>query len=191
MTLFGKAVFGITGIILAAGLYYGLSYSGTVEKIPSSEEVSEETSISLPVSSSSSSLSTATTSVKKMAFSEFLRQGGSYKCTVSQVVATMTSEGIVYINKDSVKAEFVTSISGVSIKTFMIIKDGYTYTWTSAAPTKGYKTKITTEGSLDRQTSSTKYTWDGSQIGDYSCETHAPDPSIFVLPSTIIFTEST
>ncbi len=202
MTVFGKIILGILLLIVASGVYYGVTLSvkndvtsspvtfGT-STIPVPEDVSATTTATSTASTSqvaSTTTSTKPTS-KKIAFSEFIKQGGSYKCMVTQTVATMTTMGTVYLDNGKVKAEFEVSVAGQTISTSMIIRDGYSYTWTSNSPTKGFKTKIATGGQGNSSTG-TKGTivWDGSQIGDYSCEPWVAEASMFEIPKTVTFT---
>ncbi len=202
MTLFGKIVFISTLLIVGGGAYYAvISYvsndnqSAAEEKaavvVPITESAQEVASSS-PVATSSinasaTSSASTSTSTKKIPFSQFIKQSGSYKCSVVQSVAQMSTTGVVYLDNGMVKAEFAVSVAGQSLKTYMIAKDGFTYTWTSNDLTKGYKTKIAqAKGDTSTQSKGT-ITWDGSQIGDYSCEDWKADASMFVLPKTITF----
>jgi hypothetical protein len=89
-----------------------------------------------------------------------------------------------------IKGEFTTQAQGMSIASYMIARDGYTYTWSSMAPTTGYKVKIPKNNQTDTttQTSGT-YSFNGSQIGSYSCSKIAVDMSLFDIPSSVVFSE--
>lgn len=180
-------------VVVAGGIFYGVtSYvdkdNATVTPIVAT--TTEEVVVATTTESSTSTSTASTTPAgKKMAFSEFIKQGGSYKCTVTQTVATMTTNGTVYIDGSKIKADFAVSVAGQSINTTMIVRDGYTYTWTSNAPTKGFKTKVATGGQGDSSTGAKgTITWDGSQIGDYSCDPWVAQASMFELPTTVTFT---
>lgn len=129
---------------------------------------------------------------KKMAFSELLKQGGSYQCTVDQYVGEMVSKGTVFIDKDRIRGEFATAVQGMNINTSMIVRDGFTYTWTSAMPTKGFKAKVVEvvggDAVVDTGTSGT-YSFNATQIGDYNCADWNVDESKFALPAGVTFTE--
>lgn len=203
MTVFGKMILGGLLLVVAGGIYYGVS-STVKNDIPSEPvsfgtttiPVSVDTTASTTEATSTASTTTSTASTttkkpegKKIAFSEFIKKGGSYKCVVTQTVATMTTNGVVYLDNGKVKAEFAVSVAGQSLSTSMIIRDGYSYTWTSNSPTKGFKTKIATGGQGDSSTGPKgTITWDGSQIGDYSCEEWTAEASMFEIPKTVTFT---
>lgn len=127
---------------------------------------------------------------KKMAFSELIKQGGSYQCTVKQYVNDTESTGTVFLHKDHIRGEFTTAVQGMNIDTTMIVKDGYTYTWTSAMPNKGFKAKAVevVGGDAVVGTSGT-YSFDATQIGDYDCQDWNADDSKFVIPTNVTFTE--
>ncbi len=134
--------------------------------------------------------SVPTPSGKKMAFSEFIKQGGAYKCTVNQYVQDMEMKGTVYINGDMVRGEYAMQVQGMNVDSNMVVRDGYTYSWSSMMPT-GYKSKIVAPEETtnpDTGTSGT-YSWNAEQIGDYNCESWSPDEAIFALPAGMTFTE--
>lgn len=195
MTIFGKIVLGVLSLIVVGGIFYGVT--STVEKDTASQEVViatstvQETEVATTTASSTMSGSASTTtdkpSGKKMAFSEFMKQGGSHKCTVTQTVASMTTNGTVYIDGSKISASFAVSVAGQSINTSMIVRDGYTYTWTSNDPTKGFKTKVVATTGDNSAGPKGTYTWDGSQIGEYSCDPWTAEASMFELPKTVTF----
>lgn len=128
------------------------------------------------------------TSGKKMAFSEFIKNGGSYQCTVSQNVAETTSVGTVFIDGNQIKGEFSSTVQNMKIDTNFIMKDGFSYTWSSMMPNMGYKVKVENEksGDTSTQTSGT-YSFDATQIGDYDCKEWIVEPGKFTLPSSVKF----
>lgn len=127
---------------------------------------------------------------KKMAFSEFVKGSGSYKCTVNQSVEGTDTKGTVYITKGLLRGEFSSQVRGMNVDTTFIVKEGYTYTWTSLMPKFGFKTKIPekTEGDTSTQTSGS-YSFNAEKIGDYDCTAWTLDPSKFIVPSTVTFSE--
>jgi hypothetical protein len=100
----------------------------------------------------------------------------------------MVSDGTVYIHDKLVKVEFATTLAGQSMNTTMIARDGYFYSWTNMVPNKGYKTKITEPNAKNTASSTGTYTWNGSQIVDYSCVAWSADDSVFELPKSTVFT---
>jgi hypothetical protein len=126
---------------------------------------------------------------KKTAFSEFLKQGGSYRCTVNQSVNGTDTEGIVYVNGNMIRGEYNTKVQGMSIDSTMIVRDGYTYNWTSMAPNMGFKAKVAVSGGNSSTGTSGTYSFNSEEIGDYNCETWTVDASKFVLPSGVSFKE--
>jgi len=131
------------------------------------------------------------TSGKKMAFSEFMKQGGSYQCTVNQDVGGTQSTGTVYISNGMVSGKFNTAVQGMNIDSNFVMKDGFSYTWTSMMPGKGFKIAVASNpdtGATGGSASGT-YSFDASQIGDYNCVAWTADQSKFALPSGTVFTE--
>ena len=127
---------------------------------------------------------------KKMAFSEFVKQGGSYKCTVKQAMNDFENSGTVYINGAQMRGEFSTIAEGRNVDTTFIVTDGYTYSWSSMLPNMGFKMKINpgTNGGGSADTSGT-YSFNSEQIGDYNCEPWTVDASMFATPSGMTFTK--
>lgn len=127
---------------------------------------------------------------KKMAFSEFVKQGGAYKCTVNQSVNNTDTVGTTYINKGMIRGEYNTKVQNLSVDTTLIIRDGYTYTWTSMLPNMGYKSKVADPKQVDTNApKSATYSFNSEQIGDYDCKDWTVDESKFVVPSTVTFSE--
>lgn len=135
---------------------------------------------------------TATPTSKKMAFSEFLKQGGAHKCTVNQNIQDMETKGTTYISGDMIRGEYAMNIQGMDMTSTFIVRDGYTYTWSSIMPNMGFKSKIveTTPTTNPNQGTSGSYSWNADLIGDYNCETWRADSSLFEIPTGITFTET-
>jgi len=126
---------------------------------------------------------------KKMAFGEFMKQGGSYTCTVIQSVGGMDSAGIIYISGSLVRGDFNTSIQGMNLDNSFLLKDNYTYTWSSAMGGQGFQTKVTElQQTGEAPKASGQYSFNSEQIGDYECKNWNADNSKFALPVGIKFT---
>ncbi len=127
---------------------------------------------------------------KKMAFSEFVKQGGSYKCSVKQYLSDMDNQGTVYVSGEKMRGDFNTVAEGRPMETSFIFKDGYAYNWSSVLPNMGFKIKVekNVEGNSTADESGT-YSFDTTQIGDYSCESWTVDESKFVPPQNVTFNE--
>jgi hypothetical protein len=127
---------------------------------------------------------------KKMAFAEFIKQGGSYVCTVNQEVNNTTANGTVYISGTNLRGEFKTSYNGTNMNISTIVRDEYAYTWTSMMPSMGFKSKVVAPtGANTSAGTSGSYSWNAEAIGDYSCDPWTIDASKFVLPSGVTFSE--
>ena len=174
MTLFGKTIVGLI-IIIIGGIGYYFYRNSQSNKIVNEAKKEEATS--------------TTPTGKKIAFSHLIAQNGTYKCTVNQYVANVESKGTVYTDKGLLRGEFTTAVMGKNINTIMILRDGYTYTWISTAPTIGWKSKTNSETNISTNASSSgAYLWNADQIGDYNCEAWTVDESVFTVPTSIKFT---
>ncbi len=127
---------------------------------------------------------------KKIAFSEFVKQGGSYKCTVHQNVGNVETVGTTYVNSGMIRGEYNTKLQGMSIDSTFIVRDGYSYGWTSTMPNTGFKVKIVQNAAGEMGTgTSGKYSFNAEQIGDYDCQPWTVDASKFIIPTNITFKE--
>lgn len=174
-----KSILGvIVAVVVIGGGYYMYSQSNM-----SSDEMMEGSEMS---SDSGSQMSD-----KKMAFESFIKQGGSYVCTVHQSVEGTESEGTVYIDGGNIRGEFNSTVQGMAMSTSLIVKDGYSYTWTSMMPSMGFKAPVDQGAGADSSTgTSGSYSWNAEQIGDYNCEAWSADASKFALPAGVTFTEA-
>ncbi len=125
---------------------------------------------------------------KKIPFAQFFAQGGSYVCTVNQYVENMESKGTTYMHNGMIRGEFSTAMQGMIMDTHMIVRDGFTYTWSSMMPTMGYKVPVQASGEADITTTTNgTYSFNAEQIGDYDCEAWSPDLNRFELPPEVTF----
>lgn len=135
----------------------------------------------------SSGVESTNPNAKKMSFDAFLKQGGSYECTVVQNVSGVTSTGVVYVDGANVRGDFNSKVSGMSVDTTFLVKDGYSYTWSSALAGKGFKVKIENPGGAGGTATSGSYSFDASRIGEYDCKSWTVDASKFALPTAVTF----
>jgi hypothetical protein len=146
------------------------------------------------VSNSTQSNSEATTSAsgKKMAFDAFLKQGGSYTCTIAQHVGGMTNTGTLYINNKNIRGDFSAAVAGKNITSSFVQKDGFMYVWNSMTPGTGFKMAIVAEQNTSRAPGTVSLEssgFDASNVGDYDCKAWTPVAAQFALPSSVTFTE--
>ncbi len=124
---------------------------------------------------------------KKMAFSQFMKQGGSYKCIVRQYVNDTDTQGTVYLNDGLMRGEYSTAVQGQNIDATIIVRDGFAHTWTSMSPTMGFKSKIVEDPETGSTGTAGTYSYNADQIGEYDCQPWTADASLFVLPAGITF----
>lgn len=157
---------------------------------PNDSQAPTENAEKTSTAPASETTQTPAESGKKMAFSEFIKQGGAYKCTINQSVAGVDTVGTTYINGGLIRGEYKTQTQGINVTSSLVVRDGYTYTWTSMAPTMGFKAKVAeTAGANTGAAMSASYSWNAEQIGDYSCEAWSAEASMFVVPSSVTFRE--
>ena len=126
---------------------------------------------------------------KKMAFMDFMKQGGSYKCSITQKIGDMDTKGTMYMHNGMVRGEYNAKIQGTEVDSTLVVRDGYTYTWSSMAPNMGFKIKSLNE-SVDKSTPTGELGgFDSTQIGDYDCQPWRGDSAAFDLPKSITFTD--
>lgn len=121
-----------------------------------------------------------------------LTRGGNYLCTFESTDPNSSSKGTVYMQDEQIRGDFESSVPAVGVvESHMIATGGYVYTWTSAAPTAGFKTKATAQTDLPNAISTSL---GGSVEGDgyaasWNCRGWVPDASKFSLPSGVTFNE--
>jgi hypothetical protein len=126
---------------------------------------------------------------KKIAFSEFIKQSGSYQCTVHQNLSDFDTGGTVYISDGKLRGDFSTIAEGRTVTSSVLARDGFVYSWSSMMPNKGVKMAMTmAELSNPAASTSGTYVWNASQIGDYSCTPWIAQEPTFGLPSGTTFT---
>lgn len=133
---------------------------------------------------------TVTPTGKKMAFSEFLNQGGTYKCEISQKIDKAETRGTIYINGKMIRGEYSIKEQNTNVDSTILVRDGFTYSWTSSFPSEGFKVKMDTNTADNSGISNpSSYGFNAEQIGDYNCEAWTLDQSKFVIPANITFRE--
>lgn len=180
-----KIIAGVVGVVVVLGGVYFAMSGGDKGGDSSMQDNTQGIAVGEP----NPSAPVDQNSGKKMSFDAFLKQGGSYKCTVNQSVEGMDSVGTVYINKGDIRGDFNTSVAGMNIDTYFLVKDNFTYSWSSMTPGKGFKAPVSASGSANSSTgTSGQYSFNAEQIGDYDCVAWTVDSAKFALPSGVNFT---
>lgn len=200
MTLFGKFVFTFFGVVLAFGIFYGVmsyvKHDSDIAILPvpvatTTQDIASSTDATTTIATSTSLVATSTTKKDdtKLPFPEILARGGEYKCLITQVMGTISSDGVVYIHKDLVRAEFSVAVMDKKINSTLIARDGYMYTWTDTATSTGSKTKMPTVDRNGKAVSTNGVrTWNGDQVKDYTCSPWTPVDTMFDIPKSMTFT---
>jgi hypothetical protein len=176
-------------LAVGAGLVYVIGFrsidkSGNQESTKG-QQISDET---VDISDIRAEEPIPVPSEKKIPFAQFIGQGGSYKCTVQQYVENFESKGTTYVHNGMVRGEFTTAVDGMNMDSQMILRDGYTYSWSSMMPTMGFKISVQPPENVDTGAPATNsYAFNAEQIGDYDCEVWTPDMSKFEVPTNITF----
>lgn len=126
---------------------------------------------------------------RRMAFADFLRTGGSYKCEVTHEIDGASSSGVVYVHDDMVRSDYTTTVDGSAMDSHSIFRDGYSYTWTSLAD-MGFmvavdSTELETDTSAGAEGDFSGF--DPDQVGEYECDPWALDSTVFAVPANIEF----
>jgi uncharacterized protein YodC (DUF2158 family) len=173
--------------VLVGGLYFLQSLQTENQTIENNENNSEEISEEKD--------DVVESGGKKMAFSQFAKQKGSYKCEVDQYIDAGYSQkttGTVFLNDGKIRGDFDISVQGMNLKASLIVKDDFNYAWTSMSPV-GRKVKIDTETEVKDANNVVdhvgSYAWNDELIGDYNCESWSVDNSVFELPAGVQFQE--
>lgn len=185
-----KIIMGVLGIVIIGG---GITAIVLQQKRQEAASSTPNQVVVTDASATSTETNQAAPAGKKMAFSQFIKQGGAYQCTVNQYIDaaySSTTKGTVYISDSNIRGDFATQVQGMKIDTSFIVRDGFAYTWTSLANT-GYKSKVTTDTNANITTDtklSGSFNWNADMIGDYDCTPWTPNAALFTLPAKITFT---
>lgn len=176
------AVIGIVAVVVLGGGYLAYSNLGGSS--------SSEKSLYAPATDTESASTPA--EGKKMSIESYIKQGGTHVCTVTQNAGGIESKGTLYIAGEKIGGEFSSVVQGMDINTYLIVKDGYSYVWTSLMPNVGFKSVTVMKDSNSGASTETSgsYGWDASKIGDYDCKPWTLNASKFVLPSSVTFGEA-
>jgi hypothetical protein len=121
---------------------------------------------------------------------DLVQSGGSYQCTVRQVIADVESDGEVYISGPRISAVYETQIAGAGSPVFTtnMISDGeYVYTWSSQS--LGFKTKVVETDETDNIPTEGQVMFDFENVLDYDCQSWDPIESYFEIPTEVDFQE--
>ena len=120
---------------------------------------------------------------------DLMARTGSFRCDVEvkaeAAAGGSETAGTVYIGEAKMRGDFATKVSGMTVNSHMISREGYVYTWSDMMP-QGMKMKVVTDG--EAQTS-TQGAMDASAAVDYHCAPWSVDGSKFTVPGTVTFTE--
>lgn len=177
-----KIFVAFVGVLLVGSALYWMQ-SANKKTSNDVNVVGSTTSQTTSNSSDNNQASTNSSGNNKVSFSDFIKNGGFYRCTVTQGNSAMSNDGLIYVSKDKIRGEFKTETQGMSIDTNFILRDGYSYTWSSLAPGQGARVKMA-EGSGDGSVTSA---FDTKNIIDYDCQPWSGDESKFVLPNGVNF----
>lgn len=165
----------IIGAVGAGGYAIAKSHKG----MPSSQEAGTSVAVK----------SDETPTGKKIPFSQFIKQAGSYKCTVNQHISGTDTVGTTYMDDGMIRGDYATSVQGMKITSSFVLRDGYSYSWNSMMPSMGFKSKASATTNTPEAPASGSYSFNADQVGDYDCQAWAPDQSKFTLPSGITWKE--
>ena len=172
-------IWSIVGVVVVVGGYFAFSGSKSDSEVAKTDAVEKTTAVTK-----------TETAGKKMAFADFVKNDGTYKCTVSQNVSGVVSTGVVYMSGGMVSGLFNTKVQGMSIDSHFIMRDGYSYSWSSAAPTMGFKSKVnTTTGTTASGSNAGQYSFNSEQVGEYDCQPWTVDQTKFTIPTSVTFTD--
>lgn len=128
----------------------------------------------------------APTAGKKMPFASFIKNGGSYQCTVHQYMSDIDNSGTVYVSDGKMRGEFSTIAEGRTVNSSIIVRDGFTYMWNNFM-SQGFKVAVPETFAGASFESSGTYMWNAEQIGEYDCQPWTTDETKFSLPGNITF----
>lgn len=121
---------------------------------------------------------------------DLIKMGSTSKCTFSSNTDTVSTSGTTYISGKQLRGDFDVVTDGNRMESHMYSDGEWVYTWTSALP-QGIKMKLDAAESekMQQDTQQIKGMEDFQNKFDYKCSKWSADPSIFVLPEGVQFTD--
>lgn len=167
----------VGGVVVVGGGYVVLQKMQAPESPVKEMQTSEETTTENSEADTQKAFRGTGTVASLMA------RGGSFQCTASLTVQNSSSQGTAYISGEKIRGDFTSRAGGMTIASHFIIADGYSYSWSDAAP-QGFKVKV--DGSSSSQSSQGVTT---NADVSYDCTPWTVDQSKFTVPSGITFLE--
>ncbi|MCC7004444.1 hypothetical protein IT397_00790 [Candidatus Nomurabacteria bacterium] len=116
--------------------------------------------------------------------------GKDYICKFSSSNDTSLSSGTVYVSGSNIRGDFESLVKGgqenANFESHMISDGEFSYVWSSSMPI-ALKMKVDMQNNSEDESQNGMF--DYNQEVDYKCSPWTRDPSVFVLPSTVTFTE--
>jgi hypothetical protein len=182
MTLFGKVIVSIVFIVIAVICFH---YVGIVMK--------EDSRIS-----SNGTQEPITTSNLEEAF----KSGESHECAFHFDMAMASTTGVVYVRDGMIAVKSTVTGAQGDISSHTVIKEGFSYSWSSLDSDNGIKAKIphdvesATSSDVSLSSSSVSsllpqinYAWNNNTPQPTSCIKKLIHTSVFEIPTTITFKE--
>ncbi len=114
---------------------------------------------------------------------DLLTSGSPEKCTFEDTESTAKTQGTVYTANGKMRGDFSATAGGQTYAGHMIIADNVMNTWVDGMST-GFKIALTAA-----QTEEASRGLDANKKMDYHCEAWSANSSLFVLPTTVKFTD--
>lgn len=142
-------------------------------------------------------------SLKGTTFAQFVEEGGSYRCEISQATeaveenttegeetsATEASQvdGTVYVKDGMIRGQYDVATEGSLVNLAFIVREGASYTWIPET-TIGFMVNFTDAEDPEIQKSAmATYTFNLEEIGSYECYEEEIESSYFELPDGVRF----
>ncbi len=172
-----KILYAVIGLaVLGGGAWYATQMQGGAVPEASQDSPSQNTQTNTPTNESQNFSGS---------MQELMARGGSWTCDVTSTAGGITSSGTTYVANGMVRSDFSSNIPQVgNIQSYMIVRDGLAYSWTSMM-NQGFKFPIAqSEGEAEV---SAEVAAQINQDYDFSCRPWSVDASKFALPSGITF----
>ncbi|NBV77231.1 hypothetical protein EBR66_03665 [bacterium] len=116
-------------------------------------------------------------------WTDVLKSGGDHVCTVAVTKGPAQSKGTLYVSGSDVRGDFVSSVAGQNIQSFMIMTGGFVYNWTNQYP-QGIKVPVAPNADPVSIMAKTQTDMQGVT---YDCKPWTRDASKFTLPKSVQF----
>ncbi len=170
----------VLGLIIAALVIFGGigAYMMMSKPKPASQGIPTPTSNETPATQ-------VETVTQQKSLKDLIGSGQPQECNFSDKAG---NEGVVYVANSKMRGDFISNLSGQSTNSHMLIEGQTSYMWLEGQKT-GFKMTMDAASQTKAGNAAKQKGIDLSEKFDYDCKPWVANPSEFILPTAIEFSD--